>query len=637
MAHQEEMKASASDPSSHEAAGQACSAPEQGAEGDVFFKPGDVIAGQFEVVRTVGRGGMGVVYEVVDRLTRQRLALKTIRPSLVRHPRIVETFVREVTLARRLRHPGIVAVFDVRQEGPLLFFTMEYLEGRTLRAVLAERGLLALKETVEILGQLCSALEHAHQLTVHCDISPENVMVLEGGVKLLDFGIAKALDLHTASHRAVGKTFYTAPEQREDWAKVDARADIYALGILFYEMLTGKRLNEPLPLDAELPQLSEPCRAVVVSTVAPLERRLTSAQELRLLLEQCLSAGGDGSRTAPIAGPEASAQPGTEPAAQRSAAPHQWLSLLVVVAAAAFSLFLGAYFLREWASPGLPTRPIVSVEPREETAPASSAQPSPRAPPALLTQAARWQAADSKGNLLLPGGEEVAFVRIRPGTFLMGHDGPAVGDAAPAHEVTITKGFWIGAYEVTQSQWTAIMRTEPWRARGQALAALDAPAVGVSWDEVKRFLDRLNTLGAGTFRLPTEAEWEFACRAGTPTVFCFGDDPSDSLLGNYAWYYDNTKRRQAAHAQPVGKKRPNSWGLYDVHGNVSEWCADWHGSIYYTVSPPTDPTGPSAGVFRVVRGGSWNNFAKDCTSYRRDKESPSSSRITLGFRLCRDL
>ncbi|MCP4645979.1 MAG: serine/threonine protein kinase, partial [bacterium] len=176
-----------------------------------LFSEGAVIAEQFEVIRVLGRGGMGVVYEVTDRLTQQRLALKTILPTVLGNPEAIERFVQEVNTARRLRHPGIVGVYDVRQVGPLLFFTMEYVEGRTLRSVLEERGMLPPPEAFHIVRQLCDALGYAHNITVHCDISPENVMVLnDGTVRLLDFGIARVMDIPSDSspQRSLGKTHY---------------------------------------------------------------------------------------------------------------------------------------------------------------------------------------------------------------------------------------------------------------------------------------------------------------------------------------------------------------------------------------------------------------------------------------------
>lgn len=257
------------------------------------FSPGEVIADQFDVKRVIGRGGMGLVYEVGDRITQQRLALKTILPSVLANEKAVKRFVQEVNTARRLRHPNIVAVYDVGQAGPLLYYTMEYLEGQSLRDILNQRGKLAFRDAVALMHPLCLALEHAHQFTVHRDISPENVMVLRSGkVRLLDFGIAKALDpgTLTATETSMGKAYYMAPEQRKDAAHVDARADIYSLGVMLFEMLTGEMPMGINRVTALCPDLPTECDELIAKALAPLDQRYKTTGEFRKALEQCYKA-----------------------------------------------------------------------------------------------------------------------------------------------------------------------------------------------------------------------------------------------------------------------------------------------------------------------------------------------------------
>ena len=160
------------------------------------------------------------------------------------------------------------------------------------------------------------------------------------------------------------------------------------------------------------------------------------------------------------------------------------------------------------------------------------------------------------------------------------------------------------------------------------------PVEQVSWDEAVEFCRKLSELpeekSAGyAYRLPTEAEWEYACRAGTTTKYSFGD--SDSELDEYAWYGKAEALGGTTH--PVGEKKPNAWGLYDMHGNVWEWCQDWHGK--YLSGPVTDPTGPSSGSFRVFRGGGWSFISQDCRSAFRSGFSPGSRSHYLGFRVLR--
>jgi len=196
--------------------------------------------------------------------------------------------------------------------------------------------------------------------------------------------------------------------------------------------------------------------------------------------------------------------------------------------------------------------------------------------------------------------------------------------------VTLTHGYYMQATEVTQGQWERVMGTRPWLGKKYVRENANNPAVYVSWEDARKFIKRLNQKeGTRKYRLPTEAEWEYACRAGSTMRFCFGG--SDSQLGNYAWYYKNARDVGDKYAHAVGTKRSNAWGLYDMHGNVWEWCQDWYGD--YPPGSVTNPTGPTSGSNRVLRGGSWNNSAGYCRSANRFWYEPGPRNNHLGFRL----
>ena len=237
----------------------------------------------------------------------------------------------------------------------------------------------------------------------------------------------------------------------------------------------------------------------------------------------------------------------------------------------------------------------------------------------------------------LPGGASLEMVWIVPGTFQMGSPSSERGRSSnegPVHDVTISQGFYLGKYEVTQGQWESVMGTRPWQGRDYVRSGSDYPAVYVSWENAQEFIRRLNaSMGSNVYRLPTEAEWEYACRAGTTTRWSFGDD--ESQLEHYAWYYDNAWDVGERHGHLVGTKRANPWGLYDMHGNVWEWVRDWYGSNYYSSSPSVDPAGPSRGSNRVVRGGDFGNDARNLRSADRNDDSPSARGSNVGFRLLR--
>lgn len=220
------------------------------------------------------------------------------------------------------------------------------------------------------------------------------------------------------------------------------------------------------------------------------------------------------------------------------------------------------------------------------------------------------------------------FSLVPAGEFVMGS---TVGgsDERPPHRVRITKPLYLGVYEVTQGQYQRVMGTNPSYFKGDP----QRPVERVSWDDAVAFCDKLSALpeerSAGrAYRLPTEAEWEYACRAGTTTKWSFGDD--ESAFGEYAWYLDNS--RGTTH--PVGQKKPNTWGLHDMHGNVYEWCQDWYKSDYYEESPTEDPPGSSTGSPRVLRGGEWGDDPSCCRSACRGRYGPVCRNYNIGFRVC---
>ncbi len=278
----------------------------------------------------------------------------------------------------------------------------------------------------------------------------------------------------------------------------------------------------------------------------------------------------------------------------------------------------------------LTARPLLGQEPEK---------PKPSVPPAPA------QTLEKAISLEIGPGQRVEMVLIEAGTFTMG---ATESDArrsfadyqaywknlrnstepqlewflnqTPQHRVTITKPFYMGRYEVTQAQWESVMGENPSYYTGDSL-----PVEQVSWKKCVDFCRRLNAQSndGWEYRLPTEAEWEYACRAGSTGDFASGD------LDEIGWYTENAKNR----IQPVGQKKSNAWGLYDMHGNVSEWCSDWFGE--YSSHDETDPTGPASGSTRVFRGGTYDGHSAQCRSAGRTSEVPGYRVGNLGFRLVR--
>ena len=218
----------------------------------------------------------------------------------------------------------------------------------------------------------------------------------------------------------------------------------------------------------------------------------------------------------------------------------------------------------------------------------------------------------------LGGGVKMEMIYVAPGSFMMGRD-DGRENRRPAHKVTLTKGYWLGKYEVTQTQWRRVMGNSPSKFKGD-----DLPVDTVSWDDCQSFITKVNArLGGDGVRLPTEAEWEYACLAGTTGDFGGTGNPDEM-----GWYKENC----GGNTHPVGQKPANDWGFHDMHGNVYEWCSDWWGD--YSHRDVSDPVGPSSGMYRVFRGGGWHDPKKYYTSTDRWREKPSFADKASGFRLC---
>ncbi len=219
------------------------------------------------------------------------------------------------------------------------------------------------------------------------------------------------------------------------------------------------------------------------------------------------------------------------------------------------------------------------------------------------------------GTVISVGGIE--FVAIKGGCFTLGSDDH--NDEKPAHRVCVDS-FWIGKYEVTQEQYKAITGKNPSRFKGSR-----RPVEKVNWNDAMNFAKKFGRRFEVEARLPYEAEWEYAARAGSSTKFFWGD----SFHEDYAWYSGNSGKQ----TNPVGQKKPNPWGLYDMSGNVWEWCMDWYGSMYYSKSPERNPRGPQTGKYRILRGGCWDDYRFNLRSSYRNYINPDCRYYDDGFRL----
>lgn len=270
-----------------------------------------------------------------------------------------------------------------------------------------------------------------------------------------------------------------------------------------------------------------------------------------------------------------------------------------------FLFFVGPSIGRSATEPAVPIAAATAAPPTVS----SSVQTEPE--PATELKASE--------SIDLGGGVKMELVLIRAGSFQMGSNHNDY-DESPAHRVTLTQPYYIGKYEVTQEQWEKIIGENPSHFKSATL-----PVENVSWEDSQRFVAALQKKTGRRFALPTEAQWEYACRAGTTTSYSFGDD--ESQLENYAWFASNSELK----THPVGQKKPNPWGLYDVHGNVFEWCADWYMESY-PKEDVVDPVGPATGDRRTIRGGAWLYVSDNLRSADRGFSPPEYRVDEYGLR-----
>lgn len=588
------------------------------------IEPGDQI-GPYRLIRKIGVGGMGEVYLARHSKMQRDAAIKFLSPELVRSKAARKRFEREVETIARLQHPNIVAAYDANEIDGRFFLVLEFAPGRDLQQVVRTSGPLSCAAALAAVKQAAIGLGYAHsQNVIHRDVKPSNLMINDqGDVKVLDLGLARthieATEL-TVSHAMMGTAAFMAPEQAKNPRTADNRADIYALGCTLYYLLTGDAPYEAdSAIDMALAHRTEP--------FPTLSRKVTGNTQVNQLLEK-MTAKDPADRFANmqqvIDAIETIESAGNTFSTQSPVASSRQMWLVVAGLLFAALLGFGAYAML----PAKTSQPIAQQEDAEVSEQDDTAE-------------AKTPTDSTKSNIKPI---EVAMQRIRPGEFFMGaaeNDDEASANEKPRHKVQFVDPFLIGAHEITVAEFREVLPdaklqtgpfSQPRNVGSEAGDSATLPVSGVSWMTAVAFCNELSKRnglppyyeikkesvvvnGGNGFRLPTEAEWEYACRAGTTTRFCV--DEESTKLADVAWFADNAHGK----VKPVGTKKPNAWGLYDMHGNAPEWVWDRYDPEYYAKSTAINPTGSGAGNQRVYRGGS----ARDSRGQLR-----SSARGVLG-------
>lgn len=561
----------------------------------------------YEVISQLGQGGMGVVYKARHmHFDDEIFAIKQLWQQFSQNPVFVQSFLEEGKKVRKLHHKNIVKVTDILEENGEYFIVMEFVEGRNLSDIIRrETGPIHRERAINLFRQMLEGVAYIHSQPkpiIHRDLKPLNILVTsDDTVKITDFGIAKELDDEAGGHSTTvkGTPIYMSPEQIINPKSVDIRTDIYSLGMTFYEMLCAKTpfagantttptavyaaiMNGNVPPPTEFyPGISDGLSDFVMKSIhKDRTLRFANANEMLLALDS-LERGG-----------QTTVQdvPGVIP----PFVPERIPELKIM---------------------GVPAQPPVAQSPLSS----------------------------------------MEMIFVEGGTFMMGsNDGDA--DETPIHQVTVDS-FLIGKYQVTQELWGTVMGNNPSNFRGAK-----RPIENINWYEAIEFCNRLSLNGglipcyrkeiktkqgflrrlvgleeeiitcdfnANGYRLPTEAEWEFAARGGIKSRdFEYSGSNSIDLV---AWYWKNSGNT----THEVGTKHPNELGIYDMSGNVWEWCWDWYSIEYYFSGIVSNPKGPDSGTTRLVRGGSWSKDAEYCRVAYRSYSALDYRYNYLGFRVVR--
>lgn len=628
-----------------------------------FLPIGTQLSLKYTIIGHIGAGGFGKTYLVSNELGNgEQLVVKefyiaqmcnrdtiTKKVSVSNENResfenLRKSFLKEATKVSKLNHPHIVKVVDMFEANDTVYYVMNRVVGESLADKIYKGEKLSEARVMRYLNQLLDALEYIHSRNpgiMHLDIKPGNIMIDENdNVVLIDFGASKSFNSTSVNQTLMSTVglLYTsgyAPIEQENGNVDDlgSHCDIYALGATLFKIYTGQTPPKPYDIRKKgLPTITgaSPLMQKIIKKALEFDydNRIKTVAEFRAMLcdEELTDSDPIKPRnddptltqetlktpktpeTAPIPTPKPKKEDKSESLSEYLKKPP----VKITLAAAIILLICYLVSLTKGGS-------AVSTEPVDTAEVVASVEPAPVAE--TFTETVK--------------GVSFKMIAVEGGTFTMGAtseqgtNDPG-SDERPTHSVTLGD-YYIGETEVTQALWEAVMGTTVSQQRDKADPSWplkgegdDYPMYYVSWEEAKTFCEGLSKITGRNYSLPTEAEWEYAARGGKSGGYKYsGSDNVDDV----AWYNEDYV---SGSTHRVKRKKANELGIYDMSGNVWEWCSDWYGS--YSSSSHTNPTGPSSGSNRVFRGGSWSRGAQYCRVSFRYSGIPGG-RYNCGFRL----
>ena len=618
--------------------------------------------GKYRIIEKLGQGGFGITYLAENTLLEGKVAIKefffkeycerddstsyvTVPTSSNRETvlRFKQKFIKEAKTIFRLNHPNIVRILDVFEENGTAYYVMEYIEGESLGDMVKRRGAIPEAEALGYVKDAASALVYIHGKNInHLDIKPSNLVLRheDGKVLVIDFGVAKQYDAVTSEGTTttpvgISHGYSPAEQYRKNGVQsFSPQSDVYALAATLFKLLTGSTPPEAMEIQDEgLPvaelqakQISRPVISAIAMAMKGRHERTQSVAEFMsnlksedtqdtVVFPDATGTGRKRKETEEKAAKEKAKVERKRKETEEKATKKKATFVVTIVVVAIVAIWLMIPSNKNKVEEELAKITEVSYSNG-----VSSNKNKVEEELAKITEASY-----SKG-ILTVNGIKYNMVRVEGCTFRMGatseQDCDAYDIEEPVHSVTLSS-YYIGKTEVTQALWKAVMGSSP--SDTSTLKVDNLPVERVSWNDCQEFIRKLNALTGQNFRLPTEAEWEFACRGGNNSR---GYKYSGSnYIDNVAWYWDNSGKK----THPVATKLPNELGIYDMSGNVWEWCSDWYDK--YSSGAQANPKGPESGSCRVFRGGGWGSYAGYCRSSNRGYNTPTHRHDRLGLRL----
>jgi serine/threonine protein kinase len=619
---------------------------------------GRIIEGKYEILDKIGEGGMAIVYKAYQKNLERIVALKVIKESFASNEDFLKKFIREAKAMAGISHPNVIRVYDYGQDGDLYFIVMEYLDGDTLDKIIKSDNRLSVDQILEYLSPIAEALHAIHKKgLVHRDIKSSNIFITHDGHSILmDFGIAYYTDRTIDLNNILGTPEYMSPEQTQG-SKLDGRSDLYSLGIVMYESLTGqvpfsgdsitavitKVLNEkpsiPRPDESQIPRWLLNLVNKLLEKKA--ENRIESAEALIKMLQ---------SRKSTIQLDAISKIRGIAQIKNyRKVLGISSGLLILILFVIAINFFIGQSQRISTLSTSEPVNNNQENElltHAEQFMQLNNFSMAFRMYNQIPSTSSHFNEAEIQKEICLTEMKTALFMDelqlIPGGSFYMGSE-KGRDDEKPLHKVNINP-FRITKYEITNKQFCEFLNASGCAMNGKVNGvyifdkhsnpriifnhgeytcqndASSLPAYGVTWDGANLFCHFFNG------RLPTEAEWEYVASECGVNKTNLTIPQNDQI----AWYSNNS----GGIVHEVGMKNPNSLGVFDLSGNVWEWCQDFYRASYYSTSLVNNPMGPSNGTSHVIRGG-------DCqtpgiciqSTYRSNANSEGNTGDFIGFRM----